>query len=249
MSEFIRALRSKSMNKLWRLSITMLFFMAACAPQPASVPLEQPTMTAVVTKPTQPAERPVSETELTPAPQTTSITLQISANESKVTYEVGETFLNDNNRFAVAIGTTSLITGEVYANPSNPLESTLGEFSIDISAFKSDNNRRDNTIRSRFLQSSQYPLATFVPRSISGLPESYSPGQPYSFDVLGDLTVKQTTKAVNFAVTAQYDQDTLTGSATTTILMSDFGVGPISIAGILNTEDQVKITFDFVARR
>jgi hypothetical protein len=31
-------------------------------------------------------------------------------------------------------------------------------------------------------------------------------------------------------------------------LMSDFGFGPISLAGILNTEDEVKINFDFVAR-
>ncbi len=174
--------------------------------------------------------------------------LTIDPTASKVTYEVGETFLNDNNRFAVAIGTTNIINGEVYANPVNPADSKLGAFSIDISAFKSDSSRRDNTIRSRFLQSSQYPIATFVPRSIIGLPDSYTAGQPYSFEVLGDLTVKQTTQAVTFSVTVQYDQDTLTGSAETTILMSDFGIGPISIAGILNTEDQVVIKFDFVAR-
>jgi hypothetical protein len=30
--------------------------------------------------------------------------------------------------------------------------------------------------------------------------------------------------------------------------MSDFKIGPISIGGVLNTEDAVKIRFDFVAR-
>ena len=183
-----------------------------------------------------------------PAPQGDTITLTIVPEESSVSYEVAETFLNENNRLNVAIGKTSTINGEIFANPADPTQSKLGAFSVDISAFKSDSNRRDSTIRSRFLESAKYPIATFVPRSISGLPESYTPGQPYTFQVLGDLTVKQTTSAVTFDVTAQYDGDTLTGNAQTTILMSDFGVGPISIAGILNTENEVKINFDFVAR-
>jgi hypothetical protein len=40
----------------------------------------------------------------------------------------------------------------------------------------------------------------------------------------------------------------LVGEATTTILMSDFGVGPISVLGILNTEDEVKLTIELTAR-
>jgi len=43
--------------------------------------------------------------------------------------------------------------------------------------------------------------------------------------------------------------DSITGEASTVILMSDFGFGPISIGGILNTEDEVKLNFIFVARK
>jgi len=39
----------------------------------------------------------------------------------------------------------------------------------------------------------------------------------------------------------------MSGEASTIILMSDFGVGPISILGILETEDEVKINFSFAA--
>jgi hypothetical protein len=49
-------------------------------------------------------------------------------------------------------------------------------------------------------------------------------------------------------VTVVARQDSLEGSATTTLLMSDYGFGPISIGGILNTEDEVKLNFQFVAR-
>jgi len=66
--------------------------------------------------------------------------------------------------------------------------------------------------------------------------------------ITGDLTIKETTKPVTFEVTTQLDGETLTGEATATILMSDFGIGPISLAGMLETEDEVLLTFNFIAR-
>lgn len=238
------------MKKLRRLSIILFVFLAACTPQPAAEATSQTTQETITTEPAATAVQTSSTPTDASSPTSSgsTITLTIVPEESSVSYEVAETFLNENNRLNVAIGKTSTINGEIFANPDDPTQSKLGAFSVDISAFKSDSNRRDSTIRSRFLESTKYPIATFVPRTISGLPQSYTPGQPYTFQVLGDLTVKQTTLAVTFDVTAQYEGDTLTGNAQTTILMSDFGVGPISIAGILNTEDEVKINFDFVAR-
>lgn len=103
-------------------------------------------------------------------------------------------------------------------------------------------------IRNQWLESARYPIARFEPLRIEGLPEAYSEATPYAFRVIGNLTVKDVTREVAFDITAQLNGETLTGKATTTILMSDFGVGPISILGVLNTEDEVKLTFDFVAR-
>ena len=96
-------------------------------------------------------------------------------------------------------------------------------------------------------KSSRFPIARFVPTNIEGLPDSYSAGQELTFKVTGDLTVKETTRPVTFDVTARIEGDTLVGTATTTILMSEYGVGPITLAGILGTEDEVKITLTFVA--
>lgn len=188
------------------------------------------------------------EIVVTDAISSGEILLKIVPEESTVFYEVGETFLNQNNRFATAIGKTSQVSGEIFANLENPLESRLGAFAIDISTFESDSSRRDNAIRRDWLESSTYPLAMFVPRSITNLPDTYVPGEPYTFEVQGELTVKQTTLGVTFVVTAQYEQEQLTGSAETEILMSEFKIGPISIGGVLNTEDKVTIRFDFVAR-
>jgi hypothetical protein len=53
---------------------------------------------------------------------------------------------------------------------------------------------------------------------------------------------------VTWNVTTQLANGVITGEATTEILMSNFNVGPISLLGMLNTEDKVKLTFDFVAK-
>lgn len=233
------------------LSLTIsILMLTACTAAPTPTQIQQVTNTIAPSSPIPPAEMP-TETQLPPVnPTITNTTVfKIIPGESKVTYEVGETFLNQNNRFSTAIGITSQISGEVYANLQNPPASSLSTIEVDISQFESDSSRRDNAIRQRWLESARFPIARFVPTQIEGLPESYTEGQEYSFRVTGDLTVRDTTKPVTFEVRASLSNQTLTGSATTTILMSDFGVGPISIAGILQTEDTVKVTLEFVARQ
>ncbi len=69
----------------------------------------------------------------------------------------------------------------------------------------------------------------------------------YSFDIIGDLTIKETTQTVTWAATVTLDGDKLTGTASTTILMSDYAVVPISIAGLVETADEMMLTFEFVA--
>jgi polyisoprenoid-binding protein YceI len=135
-----------------------------------------------------------------------------------------------------------------FSRSRNPTNSQVGEIQVDISQFQSDSPRRDNAIRDRFLESARFPIATFIPQDIQVLPESYQEGQPVNLKITGDLTVHEVTQPVTFDVTLQFEGDTLTGEATTTILMSDFQVGPISMAGILNTEDEVNLIFNFVAR-
>jgi polyisoprenoid-binding protein YceI len=161
---------------------------------------------------------------------------------------VGEVFINQNNLLNVARGVTPQVSGDILVDRQSPQNSTLGTITVDISQFTSDSPRRDGALRERFLESARYPLATFVPTQISGLPATYQEGEQISFQVSGDLTIRETTWPATFDVTMQIGGDTLSGEAKSTILMSDFGIGPISIAGILKTEDEINLTFTFQAR-
>ena len=228
---------------------------AAVAPTEVMVE-QQPTVTTPAVEPTATQAEPTAEAPTTaPASgaDTSSaapsvVVYKIIPGQSTVSYTVGETFFNENNRFNTAVGTTPQVSGEITVDTTNPKNSSISPIEIDISQFKSDSSRRDNMIHNRFLESSRYPIATFTPTNIDGLPDSYTPGQELTFKVTGDLQIKETTKPVTFDVTSKVDNSQLTGTASTNILMSDFGVGPIQLAGILGTEDQVKLDMNFTAQ-
>jgi polyisoprenoid-binding protein YceI len=210
----------------------------AAATEPTEMPAVAPAADAATTAPTEAAQTDAAST---------AQRYLIVPTESEVRYEVAETFLRDN-RLATAIGVTQEIEGAITVDPENPQNSTIGVITIDISAFTSDEDRRDQAIRDRWLESATYPIATFEPTEITGLPETYTEGDELSFQVTGDMTVRETTNPVTFDVTAQVMDGELVGTATTDIKMTDFGFDPPDIAGILRAEDDVQLIFDFVAR-
>jgi len=250
------------MRKIALLVLVFSFLLAACSspitPSPAApaatsapsdppaVPQPTPTQAAVSTEAPAATEAP-AVTEA-PAASAGAITYQLVPGESTLQYEVGETFIDQNNRFNTAIGTTPQVSGSIVVDLAIPKNSSIGTISAAISQFTSHSGQRDRAIRNRFIQTSRFPMVTFAPTQIDGLPEAYTPGQELSLQISGDLTIRDVTRPVQFSATIKADGSSLTGEAATTILMSEFGFGPISIAGILNTEDEVKVTLKLVAR-
>jgi polyisoprenoid-binding protein YceI len=212
-----------------------------------AVPTAAPTQAAAQpTQPPAPTEAAQPQPTEAAAPAAGSATVyRIDAAQSEARYEVGETFFQ-GNRYNLAVGRTKGIAGDVLVDFATPANSQIGTLVINVSQLTSDEGRRDNYIRNNALESARFPEATFKPTKIEGIPASVKPGDSLTLKVTGDLTVKETTKPVTFDVTLTVDQDKLTGSAATEILLSDFGAGPIQLA-MLQTEDKAKLVFDFVA--
>ncbi len=230
--------------------------LSACggAPAPAPTATAQPQPAAPTVAPTATAMESVAPAEPTAAPEPAAasgaslITLKIVPDESKASYAVDETFLNQNNRLVTAIGVTTIVNGDITLDPQNPANTTVGEITVDISALKSDSDRRDGAIRRDWLESAKYPIAKFVPTAYEGLPSAYEIGQELTFKMTGDMTVRDTTIPVTWDVVARYDGSQLVGTATTQIKMSSFNFTAPNIAGILRAEDDAKLTLEFVAR-
>jgi len=238
---------------LWLILLAVL--LAGCAttaPTAAPATATQPAPTTAAPTPDPATAVPATDLPAptvaapTPAAPTGVIPYVIDPSQTTVQYAVEETFLNDNNRLATAIGRTSEVKGTLNLNFSDPASSEFGEFSVDISTLRSDSSRRDNAIRREWLESATYPIATFVVRGVEGFPADPQPGQDIRFKLLGDLTVRTGTRAVTWEVTARLENERLSGTATTFILMRDFGIEPPNIANILIVKDGVTLTLNFV---
>jgi polyisoprenoid-binding protein YceI len=165
---------------------------------------------------------------------------------SEASYSVQETILQTIEGRTV-VGKTKGISGDILVDSETSTNSQLGKITIAVEQLTSDSNLRDDRIRKGFLESSRYPEAVFIPEKLLSLPEKLEPNQTYTFQIEGYLTVKTTTAKTNWEATISIQDNKLVGSASTTIYMSTFGVGPISIAGFLETKDEMKLSIDFVA--
>lgn len=177
------------------------------------------------------------------------IVMQIVSEESEACYQVGELFLDQRNRFNLAIGITKAIAGEIAIDRANLANSRVGEIAIDISQLRSDSGTRDGRIRRDWLESNKFPLAKLTESRVVGLPaRAYEDGEVLNFQVVGLLQIRDVQKEVVWNVTASLTGDTLTGSASADILMTDFGFEPPEILGTLRANNEAHLILNFVAR-
>ena len=169
--------------------------------------------------------------------------------ESTASYEVQEEFFGRG--IATSTGSTDQVEGQI-ALAIDPTSGTVtlgqNQINVNIETLTSDETRRDNRIRSEWLQSSTYPIATFVATDIQGFPAAAAEGQGLTFQLIGDLTVREITNQVTFTTTATLQGDTLTGDAQTLVFMKDYGFDPPAVAGFLAVTDGVTLRLHFVAK-
>ena len=215
----------------------------APTPDPTAAPETEATA-AVEDTETAAASAPAEALDTAPGIAQTE-TFVIVPEESEARYSINEVFISDNNALVTAIGRTTAITGSLTLNYADPAASTFDEFVVDISLLRSDRSRRDRAIRSRWLESATFPLATFKVTEVRGFPADPAEGESIDFQLVGDMTVKETTREVVWDVTAILEGDRLTGSATLATFLEDFNIPVPSIAGILRVTDGIELTLDF----
>jgi polyisoprenoid-binding protein YceI len=221
----------------------------------ATTPTAEPAQAAPTVEPTVEPTQTNAPPPAEPSPTTAPVeseamvrTFRLVPESSKASYTVEEEFFNQAVNFFTAVGTTQAIEGEFTVNLEGN-QVTLGDnrFVVDLRTLTSDSSRRDNRIRQQWLESNSYPLAEFVATGLEGFPETVAEGQDISFRVVGDMTIREVTRPLTFETTARLDGETITGVATTQLLMRDFGFEPPSILGMLEVTDGVTVTVEFTA--
>jgi polyisoprenoid-binding protein YceI len=230
--------------------------LVACAPSPASAP---PAAEATVApEPTSVPEETESQEAAAEAGElpTGRRTYVIVPEESSASYIAEEEFFGlALGKYGIpeglvdTVGTTSAIEGQFELNWDD-LSAPLGEntFTVDLSTLKSNQNLRDEWIRENGPEFNTYPNATFVAESLEGAPTSYTPGEEVNFQLVGQMTIRESTQPATFDITAKLENGTVTGTAIAALTMSSFGITPPDFANTLTVADDFRVEVTFTAR-
>ena len=219
----------------------------AAAQTPGAATTSAPTQTvasATASQQTTPSAAGTGARE-TAASAAGPIVAQIVQEESEARFVIDEVL---NNAPKTVVGATNQVAGEIAVDPQDPPKTRVGTIQVNVRGLATDSEFRDRAIKNRILNTDQFEFVTFAPTQIVGLPANGSVGQSYSFQIIGDLTVRDVTKAVTFDVTANPISETrLEGTAQTTIRYADFGLTIPQVRQVARVSDQVRLEIDFVA--
>src|SRR5919199_2757950 len=227
---------------------------ASAAATPTAAPTGVPT--AARSQPTAPATRPtpaaqptqVSAAAQAQSPAAATTTLVIDSSASKASYRAHEQLVG-RTLPSEAVGTTNSVTGSLVLAPDGSVVADQSKITVDLSKLQSDESRRDNFIKGSTLQTSRFPMATFVPREAQALPSPLPTSGQVTFQLVGDLTVHGVTRPVTWQVTAQFGDASVSGAATTNVNLSDFGMTPPKAGPVLSIEDGLTLELAFTAAR
>jgi polyisoprenoid-binding protein YceI len=147
------------------------------------------------------------------------------------------------------IGTTNQVAGQISADLDDIDAAKVGTIRINARTLTTDSDSRNRMLQNQILQTEQHEYITFTPKQMLGLPSAATVGQQVTFQMVGDLTVKGTTRETTFdVVVTPKSDDLLQGSATTTIRYADFGVAIPQVPSVTGVSDQLGLQLDFVAK-
>jgi polyisoprenoid-binding protein YceI len=248
----------KRIFALLTLSLLALLTLSACGllqePEEVSGPIEAiplatqaagvvATEAVAATEPTAaPTEAP---TATTAAPAGTATTFTIDPAASQVRFQLDEDLRGERK---TVVGSTDQVAGQLSINLFDLNQTRVGIIQINARALTTDNNFRNRAIQNEILDTGQYEFITFTPTGIEGLPAGAAVGQTVSFNLVGDLTIRDVTLPATFAVEATVVSDTqIAGAATAVINRADFGLQIPSVPNVANVEEEVELYIDFTA--
>jgi polyisoprenoid-binding protein YceI len=170
------------------------------------------------------------------------LTLAPDGNEAR--YRVREQLANLDFP-SDAVGATSAITGVLVLDGNGNVRPGESRFVIDVTALKSDKERRDGYVQRRTLETAQYPTVTLVPTALRNLPWPLPTSGTFAFEMTADLTIKAVTRGVRWQVEAEASGGGFTGTASTRFPFEAFELAQPRVSVVLSVENEIRLEYDF----
>jgi polyisoprenoid-binding protein YceI len=159
-----------------------------------------------------------------------------TGDDSFVGYRVRETFAGLSVA-SDAVGRTHDVQGSLTVDGDTSL--SAADVRAGLQALESDEDRRDNAIRNRGLETNRFPEATFTLTEPLPLPSPATPGEDVSVTAMGDLILHGVTRQVEVPVQARWDgSSTIQVVGTLDIAFADYDIDPPNVGGFVSVEDE-----------
>lgn len=150
-----------------------------------------------------------------------------------------------------AVGRTSDVSGSItLVTARDGLQLTEGSITVDTTTIASDEDRRDDRMRSEGLQTDTYPTATFTISAPVDVPAAALDGTAVELTLLGDLELHGVTRAVSIPATAQLIDGQIQVAGAVTFALADFEITAPNVGGfIISIADEGALEFLVVLAR
>jgi polyisoprenoid-binding protein YceI len=196
-------------------------------------------------KPPAQATAPITSAPVTQTATATAAHYEIDPNATSSRFEVEE--IMRGSPYTV-VGTTNQIAGQISANLNDLDAAQVGPIRINARTLTTDADGRNRMLKNQILQTDQHEYIEFTPKRMVGLPETANVGQSVTFQMVGDLAIKGTTRETTFDVTLTPVADNrLEGKAMSTIKFADWGITIPQVPSVAGVSENVALHLDFVA--
>lgn len=156
-----------------------------------------------------------------------------------VGYRIGEELAGVGS--TTAAGRTHDVSGSITIDGE---EVTEASFEVDMTTLTSDRDQRDNALRTRGLQTEEFPTATFTLTEPFAIPADAASSGEATFDAVGDLELHGVTQQVTIPIEARLDGGAAALVGSLPIALADYQIEAPTIPGrVLGVEDEGELEF------
>lgn len=123
------------------------------------------------------------------------------------------------------------------------------EVVVDMTALQSDSGRRDEALRTRGIESSRFPTASFTSTAPIPLPPGAAEGEPFAVEARGVLDLHGVAREVTVPLDVQLVDDHVVVVGTLEIAMADHDIVPPRVGPVLEIADVGTLELQLFLRR
>jgi polyisoprenoid-binding protein YceI len=237
------------------IGITLLLIFAVCgsaddeetvAPPPAAQPALAPAAapTSVQAPSASATLMPTSSPDAPPSADGT-VTIQL-IDGTEALYRVNEQLARQNLPND-AVGKTTNVEGILVFNADGTVSAEQSKIIVDVSTLHSDQSRRDRFIQGNALESNRFADVVIDVTDVPGLPWPLPTSSEVSFQIVGELMIRDEPREVTWDATATFREAGVEGVAKTEITFEQFDMSKPRVALVLSVADEIRLEINFKA--